>query len=869
MMCAWPCPPPLCVANVSENQLLQLTCPPPMVVAAILGAAFGVSPACAPSGGIASGSAQRVNITLTLAAQCVGQPSCALLLSSALLGNPAPLVPKQGAASYACALPRSGAVSSNALSSSSGSNCTTLGLPVADPRGFLITSTSNGGLVTEFLVASFGQGVVRQQRWGGTQGSPWSSTVYTPGAASLPDHSVLALALPDPGRTLYVSTRGALYAAALVIMSDDTVVPGVRWLGGGAPLTQPPFAASPFLATSAGLQGSGLGFMEYRGLAATPLPVNQPFSPGSILTLQLHGHGFTPLSTNSSSTSSALAFTAAALLVEVHSDSGLRLQTLDLSYGATGAAVAAAAQGLGGGGFSVAAGDTRAGALSRTADGAAVLLGGLFAPPGTLFNATAPSAPSALVLSIAAGPSISVALALAPAGLNATALPAPLPLSAAGQGPTDRGDLVLCTGGGAQGSRLEVYAGGAFTSTALAPLGSNASVFPLPAGGTMAGCTTVSAAGASAALVSRGAPFNDVCLLRPALPSLQVCSSCTSATGNSSCEGSVALLQCPPGLVITQVTSAVWSTADPGGGCPSRLGFTPASPCSIDASAAVGMQCLGRGGCSVPMSTSILGDPNFPCGTPVTNLATGLLTPVRRYGISATCGLPIALPVCSTGNFFYSTMGSLSCPVGLVIGSVAQAVAGGSIAGICGAWTVAGCGPMRATFSFAANVSSQCLGRAACIFAANTNTYGDPCFSSVKRWVVTAYCVAPPATACASLGSSLVRDPRSAAALPAPSVASTATANSTTATSLVCATGAFGVAPIAVACPAGQVIVSVVGVAGMNAVGGSCGAWVPGVCTIGPGLGLSADFSALATSWCAGRSSCVVPYSQVVGDFCC
>ena len=926
-----PAAPPQCVANATEGSALALACAPPTVVAAVLSAAYGLWPTCSSA---AAAAAQQLNLTAALAAQCVGQPACALLLNSSALGDPAPGRAKQGAASFTCALPRQGAAlaSSNSSNSSSSNSCARLGLPVLDPRGALVTATASSGAVLEFFVASFGQGVCRQQRASPAPAPApapaWALTVYVPGPPGAPDASVLALALPDPGGTLYVTTPTALYAAALQVLSDDNVAPGLAWLAGGAPLARPPLAGASGLALARrGLRGGGAGYTEYRGLAAAPLPTGLAFSPGSLLTLQLNGLGFTGLSSAAGASGGSgggggggggRSATAAALLVEVHADSGLRLQTIDLSYGpllraavaSRSSASSSSSFNVSSSGFSVAAGDTRAGALSRSADGGAVLLAGYAAPPGSLFNASArAAAPPALVLSIAAGPALTVALALAlPPREDAGAPAPPALLGAVGQGPTSaRGDLLLCNAAGAPlapsgsaaAAAVELYAGGVDARggagagagagaqqppTAL-PLGATGSPYSAAGGAGVTGsalpCSALSAAGASAALVSRPHPHADVCLLRPALPAAHACAHCSSGSGSGSAcaECALARLQGPPGLVVSAVTSAVWSAAPAvAGGCPSRHGYAPASACALDVRAAVGAACLGRGACDVLLSSSARGDPAGPCrGGPVARAEPGSPgSPPRSFGASALCGLPASLPVCATGAFFYSTTGSLTCAPGLVLGRIAQALVGGGarVRGVCGAWEASGCGAANCTYAPFSAALARCLGRAACIFPANTNALGDPNFGVAKVFAVSAYCVPPPAdAACASLGGSgsgLLADPRSAIALPAPGqpAAGLPPARNGSATATVCASGAWG-APVALSCPAGQVVRSVVAVGGAGAgMGGACGAWIPAPCASGPGAGLTHDFSALASSWCTGRAACTIPYSLFVPDFC-
>ena len=224
------------------------------------------------------------------------------------------------------------------------------------------------------------------------------------------------------------------------------------------------------------------------------------------------------------------------------------------------------------------------------------------------------------------------------------------------------------------------------------------------------------------------------------------------------------------GVILPQDNSAQWSSYD--------VGFPPATFWAASAAfsaytfarlAAVGVETVGMSGlCCHPSMPEHNLAPFFP-SVAMLNWTNGART-ARYWGLkllldtlragdgmaatAVTQGAPASagaggapLPFCGAVSFPNTLTLACATP-GATIASVRFASYGRPLGG-CGAW---GANASCAAANASAVVSAACLGRSQCSVAADTATFGDPCFGDWKFLAVEAACSAGGGSAASSTG---------------------------------------------------------------------------------------------------------------------
>ena len=123
---------------------------------------------------------------------------------------------------------------------------------------------------------------------------------------------------------------------------------------------------------------------------------------------------------------------------------------------------------------------------------------------------------------------------------------------------------------------------------------------------------------------------------------------------------------------------------------------------------------------------------NFKAGPPAGAWAPAQADALVNTSVAGASG-PVASPFCAS-VLNLATL-SMYCATG-VINAITFA-SYGTPTGACGSWAVnASCNAANST----AIVEKACLGQASCSIDANTPTFGDPCYDTVKHLVVEATC---------------------------------------------------------------------------------------------------------------------------------
>ncbi|OQR89853.1 hypothetical protein ACHHYP_05996, partial [Achlya hypogyna] len=204
--------------------------------------------------------------------------------------------------------------------------------------------------------------------------------------------------------------------------------------------------------------------------------------------------------------------------------------------------------------------------------------------------------------------------------------------------------------------------------------------------------------------------------------SLAVVAECISndIVGATALEGSDLKLTCPAGKTVQTIDFASFGT--PTG----HVGAFAASACDADGAVSTVQQaCLGKHSCSVPANSGVFSDPCY--GTQ------------KHLAVQATCATPPPDPQIIGGSVPEHSSLNLTCPEGQTVDAILFA-SYGTATGVFPSYNAGWCNSPYST-----NVASfLCLGQSSCLIKAESAVFSDPCYANDKTLSVVAHCATSP-----------------------------------------------------------------------------------------------------------------------------